>query len=81
MKLDVIMKAILAGEDEETINELFDEMRAERTKVMIQQGGEFHYALNLTADQIRLLDWLIDNGYMYDDFDYQLMDKIEVTEV
>lgn len=81
MKLDVIMKAILSGEDEEAVNELLDEMTKERTKVMIQQGGEFHYALNLTADQIRLLDWLIDNGYMYDDFDYQLMDKIEVEEV
>ena len=81
MKLDVIMKAILAGESEETVNELLDEMAKKRTKVMIQQGGEFHYALNLTADQIRLLDWLIDNGYMYDDFDYQLMDKIEVAEV
>lgn len=81
MKLDVIRKAILAGEDEETINKLCDEMRAERTKVMIQQGGESPFILNLTADQIRLLDWLIDNGYMYDDFDYQLMDKIEVAEV
>lgn len=81
MKLDVIMKAILAGEDEEAINKLCDEMRAERTKVMIQYGGELHCALNLTADQIRLLDWLIDNGYMYDDFDYQRMDKIEVEEV
>lgn len=81
MKLDVIMKAILAGEDEDAINKLCDEMRAERTKVMIQQGGEGPFILNLTADQIRLLDWLIDNGYMYDDFDYQLMDKIEVAEV
>lgn len=81
MKLDVIMKAILAGEDEETINELFDGMRTERTKVMIQQGGDFHYALNLTADQIRLLDWLIDHGYMYDDFGFQPMDKIEVEEI
>lgn len=80
MKLDVIMKAILAG-DEEVVNELLDEMHTERTKVMIQQGGDFHYALNLTADQIRLLDWLIDHGYFYDDFDYQLMDKIEVEEV
>lgn len=81
MKLDVIRKAILAGEDEEVINKLCDEMRAERTQVMIQQGNEVPYLLNLTADQIRLLDWLIDHGYMYDDFDYQLMDKIEVEEV
>lgn len=81
MKLDVIMKAILAGEDEAAINKLCDEMRAERTKVMIQQGDEVPYILNLTADQIRLLDWLIDNGYTYDDFDYQLMDKIKMEEV
>lgn len=81
MKLDVIMKAILAGEDEEAINKLFDGMRTERTKVMIQYGDEGPFILNLTADQIRLLDWLIDNGYMYDDFDYQLMDKIEVAEI
>lgn len=81
MKLDVIMKAILAGEDEETINELFDGMRTERTKVMIQQAGDDPYFLNLTADQIRLLDWLIDHGCLYDELDYQLMDKIEVEEV
>ena len=81
MKRDVIRKAILAGEDEEAINKLCDEMRAERTKIIIQLGGEVPFALNLTADQIRLLDWLIDHGYMYDDFDYQLMDKIEVEEV
>lgn len=81
MKLDVIRKAILAGEDEEAINKLCDEMRAERTNVMIQQGNEVPYILNLTADQIRLLDWLIDHGYMYEDFDYQLMDKIKMEEV
>lgn len=81
MKLDVIKKAILAGEDEEAINKLCDEMRAKRTNVMIQQGSECPYILNLTADQIRLLDWLIDHGYMYEDFDYQLMDKIKMEEV
>lgn len=81
MKLDVIMKAILAGEDEETINELFDGMRTERTKVMIQQGDDDPYFLSLTADQIRLLNWLIDHSCVYDDLDYQLMDKIEVEEV
>lgn len=81
MKLDVIMKAILAGEDEETINELFDGMRSERTKVMIQQGGDDPYFLSLTADQIRLLNWLIDHGCVYDDFDFQLMDKIEMEEI
>lgn len=77
MKLDVIMKAILAGEDEEAVNE----MTKERTKVMILQGDEVPYVLNLTADQLRLLEWLIDHSYMYDDFDYQLMDKIEVKEI
>lgn len=82
MKLDVIMKAILAGEDEEAINKLCDEMRTERTKVMIQQGGcDDPYFLNLTTDQIRLLDWLIVHSCMYDDVDYQLMDKIEMEEV
>ena len=58
-----------------------DEMRAERTKVMIQLSGEVPCVLNLTADQVRLLDWLIDHGYMYDDLDYQLMDEIEVEEI
>lgn len=77
MKPDVIMKAILFGEDEEAVNE----MTKERTKVMILQGDEVPYVLNLTADQLRLLEWLIDHGYMYDDFDYQLMDKIEVEEI
>lgn len=81
MKLDVIMKAILSGEDEEAVKELFDEMRAERTKVMIQQGGESPYFLNLTADQIRLLDWLIDHNCVYDDIDCQIMDKIKMEEV
>lgn len=81
MKLDVIMKAILAGEDEEAINKLCDEMRAERTKVMIRQGDDDPYFLSLTVDQIRLLNWLIDHSCVYDDVDYQLMDKIEVEEV
>lgn len=80
MKLDVIMKAILAG-DEEGVNELLDEMTKERTKVMIRQGDNDPYFLNLTADQIRLLNWLIDHDCVYDDFDFQLMDKIEVEEV
>ena len=80
MKLDVIMKAILAG-DEEGVNELLDEMTKERTKVMIRQGDNDPYFLILTADQIRLLDWLIDHDCVYDDFDCQLMDKIEVEEV
>lgn len=81
MKLDVIRKAILAGEDEAAITKLCDEIRAERTQVMIQQCSEVPCVLNLTADQIRLLDWLIDHGYTYDDFDYQLMDKIKMEEV
>lgn len=81
MKLDVIRKAILAGEDEEAINKLCDEMRAERTKVMIRQGDDDPCFLSLTVDQIRLLNWLIDHGCVYDDFDFQLMDEIEVEEV
>lgn len=81
MKLDVIMKAILAGEDEETINELFDGMRTERKTVMIQQGDNGPYFLNLTVDQIRLLNWLIDHDCVYDDFDFQLMDEIRAEEV
>lgn len=80
MKLDVIMKAILAG-DEEAVNELLDEMTKERTKVMIRQGDDDPYFLNLTADQIRLLNWLIDHDCMWADFNFQLMDKIEVEEV
>ena len=31
MKLDVIARAILNGEDEETVNELFQNLNAERT--------------------------------------------------
>lgn len=81
MKLDVIMKAILAGEDEEVVNELLDEMTKERKTVMIQQGDNGPYFLNLTVDQIRLLNWLIDHDCVYDDFDFQLMDEIRAEEV
>lgn len=80
MKLDVIMKAILAG-DEEVANELLDEMTKERKTVMIQQGDNGPYFLNLTVDQIRLLNWLIDHDCVYDDFDFQLMDEIRAEEV
>lgn len=80
MKLDVIMKAILAG-DEEVVNELLDEMTKERKTVMIQQGDNGPYFLNLTVDQIRLLNWLIDHDCVYDDFDFQLMDEIRAEEV
>lgn len=80
MKLDVIMKAILAG-DEEVANELLDEMAKERKTVMIQQGDNGPYFLNLTVDQIRLLNWLIDHDCVYDDFDFQLMDEIRAEEV
>lgn len=80
MKLDVLRKAILAG-DEEVVNELLDEMTKERKTVMIQQGDDGPYFLNLTVDQIRLLNWLIDHDCVYDDFDFQLMDEIRAEEV
>lgn len=80
MKLDVLRKAILAG-DEEVVNELLDEMTKERKTVMIQQGDNGPYFLNLTVDQIRLLNWLIDHDCVYDDFDFQLMDEIRAEEV
>lgn len=79
MKLDVIMKAILAGEDEETINELFDGMRTERTKVMIQQDCDDPDFLSLTKDQIRLLRWLSEHCYL--DCEWSIFDEIEVEEV
>lgn len=81
MKLDVIMKAILSGEDEETVSELLNEIHTERKTVMIQQGDNGPYFLNLTVDQIRLLNWLIDHDCVYDDFDFQLMDEIRAEEV
>lgn len=81
MKLDVIMKVILSGEDEETVNELLNEIHTEHKTVMIQQGDNGPYFLNLTVDQIRLLNWLIDHDCVYDDFDFQLMDEIRAEEV
>ena len=79
MKLDVIMKAILAGEDEETINELFDGMRTEHTKVMLSLQCEDPDFLSLTKDQIRLLRWLSEHCYL--DCEWSLVDEIEVEEV
>ena len=79
MKLDVIMKAILAGEDEETVSELFQEMRTERTKLMIQQDCDDPDFLSLTKDQIRLLHWLSEHCYL--DCEWSIFDEIEVEEV
>lgn len=79
MKLDVIMKAILAGENEETVKELFDGMRAERIKVMIQQDCDDPDFLSLTKDQLRLLRWLSEHCYL--DCEWSIFDEIEVEEV
>lgn len=79
MKLDVIMKAILAGEDEEMVNELFQDLNAERTKVMIQQDCDDPDFLSLTKDQIRLLRWLSEHCYL--DCEWSIFDEIEVEEV
>ena len=81
MKLDVIMRAILNGEDEETVNELFQDLNAERTKVMLTQGsGDDPDFLSLTKDQIRLLGWLSDHCYL-DCCEWSIFDEIEVEEV
>ena len=79
MKLDVIMKAILAGENEETVNELFQDLNAERTKVMLRQDCDDPDFLSLTKDQIRLLRWLSHNCYL--DCEWSIFDEIEVEEV
>lgn len=79
MKLDVIMKAILAGEDEEAVKELFQEMDRERTKVMIQQNCDDPDFLSLTKDQLRLLRWLSEHCYL--DCEWSIFDEIEVEEV
>ena len=79
MKLDVIMRAILNGEDEETVNELFQDLNAERTKVMLSQDCTDPDFLSLTKDQIRLLRWLSDNGYL--ECEWSVFDEIEVEEV
>ena len=79
MKLDVIMKAILAGENEETVSELFQEMRTERTKLMIQQDCDDPDFLSLTKDQIRLLCWLSEHCYL--NCEWSIFDEIEVEEI
>ena len=79
MKLDVIMRAILNGEDEETVNELFQDLNAERTKVMITQDCDDPDFLSLTKDQIRLLRWLSEHCYL--DCEWSVFDEIEVEEV
>lgn len=79
MKLDVIMRAILNGEDEETVNELFQDLNAERTKVMLTQDCDDPDFLSLTKDQIRLLHWLSDHCYL--DCEWSVFDEIEVEEV
>ena len=79
MKLDVIMRAILNGEDEETVNELFQDLNAERTKVMLSQNCDDPDFLSLTKDQIRLLGWLSDHCYL--DCEWSVFDEIEVEEV
>lgn len=78
MKLDVIMKAILAG-DEEAVNELFQEMNGERVRVMIQQDCDDPDFLSLTKDQLRLLRWLSEHCYL--DCEWSIFDEIEVEEV
>lgn len=79
MKLDVIMKAILNGEDEEMVNELFQNLNAERTKVMLTQDCNEPDFLSLTKDQIRLLRWLSEHCYL--DCEWSIFDEIEVEEV
>lgn len=79
MKLDVIMRAILNGEDEETVIELFQDLNAERTKVILRQECEDPDFLSLTKDQIRLLRWLSHNCYL--DCEWSIFDEIEVEEV
>lgn len=79
MKLDVIMKAILAGEDEEAVKELFQEMDGERVQVMLRQDCNDPDFLSLTKDQIRLLRWLDDHCYL--DCKWNIFDGIEVEEV
>lgn len=79
MKLDVIMRAILNGEDEETVNELFQDLNAERTKVILRQECCDPDFLSLTKDQIRLLRWLSENCYL--DCEWSIFDEIEVEEV
>lgn len=79
MKLDVIMKAILNGEDEEMVNELFQDLNAERTKVMLTQDCDDPDFLSLTKDQIRLLRWLSVHCYL--DCEWSIFDEIEVEEV
>lgn len=79
MKLDVIMKAILNGEDEEMVNELFQDLNAERTKVMLTQDCEDPDFLSLTKDQIRLLRWLSEHCYL--DCEWSIFDEIGVEEV
>ena len=79
MKLDVIMRAILNGEDEETVNELFQDLNAERTKVMLTQNCDDPDFLSLTKDQIRLLGWLSDHCYL--ECKWSIYDKIEAEEV
>lgn len=79
MKLDVIMRAILNGEDEETVNELFQDLNAERTKVMLSQNYDDPVFLSLTKDQIRLLRWLSEHCHL--DCKWGFVDEIEVEEV
>ena len=79
MKLDVIMRAILNGEDEETVNELFQDLNAERTKVMLSLQCEDPDFLSLTKDQIRLLRWLSEHCYL--DCEWSIFDEIGVEEV
>ena len=79
MKLDVIMKAILNGEDEEMVNELFQDLNAERTKVMLSQNCDEPDFVSLTKDQIRLLRWLTKHCYL--DCEWTVFDEIEAEEV
>lgn len=79
MKLDVIARAILNGEDEETVNELFQNLKAERTKVMLRQDCSDSDFLSLTKDQIRFLRWLSDHCYL--DCEWSVFDEIEVEEI
>lgn len=51
-------------------------------KIFLQDTADMcHAVIMVTAEQRRLLDWLIRNGWTKEDVDYTLLEDMECEEI
>ena len=48
---------------------------------IISDRGELYNIISLTPSQIRLLEWLDDNGYISDDINIEKTSSLKITEI